>query len=520
MNKKILPFLASLSLAFFLSACGDDDSSSSVGILCLDNENCLEDDIESSDSDGDESSSSVKATSSSSAKNAGSSSSAKEDDSSSSGKKDGSSSSEKKDGSSSSVKKDESSSSAKADGSCSSAKKDESSSSKKDDKSSSSEVKSSSSSVASSSSVSSSSSEEPESSSSVQMKITYLSDTPNAADLEVSGDTLFAVFQRYEVGADGYSAIFNDPGLLAMYKLSDGTLLDTIPLLTKNPQAVKVVKGDVYVGTQGEYNASWGIDADENRGIEKIDLKKKKSELWVSGTLLGGGVYMMDVDPISGKAVVAVYKAYQNVPVVEVDLTDKSVRRIDGVVDASGGIYFDRKGELFYIGERGFIDWDTYEMGSMVAYSYNGLKLHALYDDEMGYQPASIAVAGGEVFVYISDYANAGKLYWIEDEDISDNSLQFSTDTKIVTVNDKICVLDRKGKGSISQVNPSTKKVAWQKAIDAENPYDIVAINGSEAWVAMYNTAEIRRISLSTGAEVSGSIDTKEFSAKKIVPAE
>ena len=504
MNKKILPFLVSLSLALFLSACGDDGSSSSgLGIECLDNEDCLDEESSSSE---EESSSSVKIKSSSSSVKG--KSSASKDKSSSSVDEDESSSSKDK----SSASKDKSSSSAKKDESSSSANKDKSSSSAKKDDSSSSKGKSSSS--------ESSSSSEPESSSSVQMKITYLANTPFAADLEVSGDTLFAVFQRYEVGADGYSAIFNDPGLLAMYKLSDGTLLDTIPLLTKNPQAVKVVKGNVYVGTQGEYNASWGIDADENRGIEKIDLKKKKSELWVSGTLLGGGVYMMDVDPISGKAVVAVYKAYQNVPVVEVDLTDKSVRRIDGVVDASGGIYFDRKGELFYIGERGFIDWDTYEMGSMVAYSYNGLKLHALYDDEMGYQPASIAVAGGEVFVYISDYANSGKLYWIEDEDLSDNSLQFSTDTKIVTVNDKIYVLDRKGKGSLSQVNPSTKKVAWQKAIDAENPYDIVAINGSEAWVAMYNTAEIRRISLSTGAEVSGSIDTKEFSAKKLEPAE
>ena len=523
MNKKILPFLVSLSLALFLSACGDDSSSSSgLGIECLDNEDCLDEESSSSE---EESSSSVKIKSSSSsvkgkssASKDKSSSSVDEDESSSSKDK----SSASKDKSSSSAKKDESSSSANKDKSSSSAKKDDSCSSVASSSSkgkSSSSVASSSSKPKSSSSESSSSSE-PESSSSVQMKITYLANTPFAADLEVSGDTLFAVFQRYEVGADGYSAIFNDPGLLAMYKLSDGTLLDTIPLLTKNPQAVKVVKGNVYVGTQGEYNAAWGIDADENRGIEKIDLKKKKSELWVSGTLLGGGVYMMDVDPISGKAVVAVYKAYQNVPVVEVDLTDKSVRRIDGVVDASGGIYFDRKGELFYIGERGFIDWDTYEMGSMVAYSYNGLKLHALYDDEMGYQPASIAVAGGEVFVYISDYANSGKLYWIEDEDLSDNSLQFSTDTKIVTVNDKIYVLDRKGKGSLSQVNPSTKKVAWQKAIDAENPYDIVAINGSEAWVAMYNTAEIRRISLSTGAEVSGSIDTKEFCAKKLEPAE
>jgi hypothetical protein len=487
MNKKILTLLASMSLAFFMSACGDDNSSS-TGVDCLENESCLDDDLSSASDD--ESSSSVKGKSSSSEKAKSSSSVKKDEKSSSSEKDEKSSSSEKKD-----------------DKSSSSEKKDESSSSE--------EVESS------SSEAESSSSEEPESSSSVEPKVTFLAETPFAADLEVSGDTLFAVFQRYEVADDGYSAIFNDPGLLAMYKLSDGTLLDTIPLLTKNPQAVKVVKGNVYVGTQGEYNAAWGIDADENRGIEKIDLKNKKSELWVSGTLLGGGVYMMDVDPVSGKAVVAVYRAYQDVPAVEVDLTDKSVKKIDGIVDASGSVYFDSKSELFYIGDRGYIDWNTYEMGPMVAYSYNGLKLSALYDDAMGYQPAGFGVIDGEVFVYISDFANAGKLYWIEyDEeeeayDISDESIQFSTDTKLVTVNGGLYVLDRKGKGSISKVNASAKAVAWQMAINAENPYDIVAIDGSTAWVAMYNTAEIRKISLTDGSTVS-SIDTKELSAKKI----
>ncbi|MBO6075937.1 MAG: hypothetical protein J6P15_02235 [Fibrobacter sp.] len=492
MNKKILTTLAALSFAFYLGACGDDNSSS-ASIECLDNENCLDEDLSSSSEDDD---------SSSSAKSS-------KDKSSSSVKKDGKSSSSEKATSSSSEKKDDkSSSSTKDDKSSSSEKKDEKSSSSEKVESSSSEAVSS-----SSDAPVSSSSAEPESSSSVEPKVTYLANTPFAADLEVSGDTLFAVFQRYEVGSDGYSAIFNDPGLLAMYKLSDGTLLDTITLVTKNPQAVKVVKGNVYVGTQGEYNASWGIDADENRGIEKVDLKKKKSELWVSGTLLGGGVYMMDVDPISGKAVVAVYKAYQNVPVVEVDLNDKSVKRIDGVVDASGGIYYDRKGELFYIGDRGSIDFDTYEMTPMVAYSYNGLKLSALYDDEMGLQPAGIAVINHEVFVYISDFANAGNLYWIDGEDISDDKIQFSTDTKIVEVNGGLYVMDRKGKGSISKVNTSAKKVAWQKSIESENPYDIVAIDGSTAWVAMYNAAEIRKISLTDGSTVS-SIDTKELSAK------
>ena len=463
--KQSLAALATASLVFGLVACGSD-SSSATDIECLEDENCLEEDS----SDSKEESSSAKANSSSSSAKKNSSSSSVSSDSKTS------SSSTGKDVSSSSVSSKESSSSVEE----------------------------------------SSSSSEEESSSSVELKVTYLAETPYAADLEVSGDTLFAVFQRYEVGDDGYSAIFNDPGLLAMYKLSDGTLLDTITLVTTNPMVVKVVKGNVYVGTQGEYDpVTWGIPADENRGIEKVDLKKKKSELWVSGTDLGGGVYMMDVDPVSGKAVVAVYKAYQNVPAVEVDLASKSVKSIDGIVDASGSVYYDRKGELFYIGDRGSYDFTTYEMTPMVAYSYNGLKLSALYDDEMGYQPAGFAVINNEVFVYISDFANAGALYWIDGEDISDERIQFSTDTKIVTVNGKLYALDRSGKGSISNINTSEKTVNWQQPINAENPYDVVAIDDNSAWVAMYNTAEIRKISLGDGSTIS-SIDTKEFSAKKV----
>lgn len=264
MNKKILTLLTAVSFAFFMSACGDDNSSG-ASVDCLDNEECLDDEIDSSDSDDAKSSSSVK-----------------KDDKSSSSKKDEKSSSSTKDESSSSVKDDSSSSvnsssSAKDDKSSSSEKKDDESSSseKKDEKSSSSEK------VESSSSEPpvSSSSEEPESSSSVELKVTYLSETPNAADLEVSGDTLFAVFQRSY--SDGSSLLKYENGLVALFKLSDGTLLDTIPLVTKNPQAIKMVKGSLYVGTQGEYNPdTWGIDADETRGIEKIDLKKKKSELW------------------------------------------------------------------------------------------------------------------------------------------------------------------------------------------------------------------------------------------------
>ncbi len=491
MNKKILSLLASVSFALFMSACGDD-SSSSASIECLDNESCLDDEDLSSDSDDAKSSSSAK-----SSKNK-SSSSVKKDEKSSSSEKVTSSSSEKKDEKSSSSTKDE-----------------KSSSSTKDDKSSSSEKVES-----------SSSSEEPQSSSSVELKVTYLSTTPNAADLEVSGDTLFAVFQRYTLSDDGYTALFNDNGLLALYKLSDGTLLDTIPLVTKNPSAVKVVKGNVYVATHGEYNESWGTDADDNRGIEKIDLKKKKSELWVSGTALGGGVTLFEVNAKTGKGYVAIDKYYGSVPVVEVDLASKSVKNIDGVTDATGGFFMDASGKL-YIGDRGFMDWETYEMGNMNVRVYDGTKLTAMFKDldpdtyeGFMYQPAGISVVGADTFIYISDYSS-GKLYWVVDDGgekgVCDDvdAIAFSGDTKIVTVNGKLYVLDRKGKGSISNINVSAKAVNWQQPFESENPYDVVAIDNNSAWVAMYNTAEIRKISLGDGSTIS-SIDTKEFSAKKV----
>ena len=538
MNKKILPFLASLTLAFFLGACGDDSSSSSgLGIECLDNEDCLDEEESSSSEEVSSSSVKVKSSSSSakgksSASKDKSSSSVEEDESSSSKVKSSSSakkdeSSASKDKSSSSAKKDESS--ASKDKSSSSAKKDESSSSNGKSSSSvasssskqksSSSVASSSSKPASSSSVVSSSSV-PESSSSVQVKITYLSDTPNAADLEVSGDTLFAVFQR---SVPGKTVEFPEPGLLAMFKLSDGTLLDTITLVTKNPQAIKMVNGSLYVATQGTYNSAWGTDADENRGIEKIDLKNKKSSLWVSGSALGGGAYMMEVNAKAGKIYAVVNKGldaegYTSMPVVEVDIASKSVKSVGAIRDGSGSLYYDTDKKLLYIGDRGFMNWDTYDVGDMALFSYDGTKLVALTDEYSYFQPYSIAVAGGELFVYISDYLN-GALYWFEDGDYSDERLQFSADAHIRSINGKIYVLDRSGSGSISQVNPSSKTVAWQKAINAENPYDIVAINSSEAWVAMYNTAEIRKISLSNGSTIS-SIDTKEMSAKKVEPVE
>lgn len=170
--------------------------------------------------------------------------------------------------------------------------------------------------------------------------------TPNLVDFEVSGDTLFALFQRSENYA------YPVPGLLALYKLSNGDLLDTIKLAKKNPMAMGFAKGKLYIASQGEYNADGGTDADDKRGIEVVDFDKKKTSVVVDGEKLGGGVYAFAVDP-EGVAFAAIYKGFGDVPVVKVDLSEKSVKKISDIADAEGSLYFDDVDGVLYVGDRG-----------------------------------------------------------------------------------------------------------------------------------------------------------------------
>lgn len=182
-------------------------------------------------------------------------------------------------------------------------------------------------------------------------------------DFEVSGDTLFALFQRRVYDAEAFITSFPKPGLVAMYKLNDGALLDTIPLKTKNPTAMQFVDGRLCVATMGEYNDAWGTDADANRGIEVVNVAKRKSAVAVGGDVLGGGVYGFVADASAGVAYAAVYKGFGNVPVAKVDVdaaldcedddcVAASVTVLDSVVDAEGSLAFDATAGLLYIGDR------------------------------------------------------------------------------------------------------------------------------------------------------------------------
>lgn len=218
--------------------------------------------------------------------------------------------------------------------------------------------------------------------------------SPNLADFEVSGDTLFAVFQRYISeydSAGNWTGTSYPKGLLAMYKLNDGALLDTIQLATSNPSAVKVVKGNVYVATMGAYNASYGTDADDERGVEKVDLSKKSSELYVSGKKIGAGVYNFVADYEAGVAYAVAYKGMDmttyatEAPVVKVDLASGSVETIKGIDDAEGGLAIDAATGILYVGDR------TY--GAEAIYAYNGKEVTKVPSAaEKALAPYSIAI--------------------------------------------------------------------------------------------------------------------------------
>ena len=482
MNRKILTLLTAASFAMFFSACGDDNSSSSTGpsITCEDTDDCLDDDENLSSSDDEE-----PASSSSKKDDAKSSSSVKED-------KGESSSSAKED------KDDDKSSSSTA--------KEESSSSEKTESSSSENVSSS-----SEEAIDSSSSEEPaESSSSEEVKpVEYANTTPNLADLEVSGDTLFAVFQRQN--AD-YSITHN--GLLAMYKLSDGTLLDTIQLATQNPSAVKVAGGNVYVATAGAYDASYNLPADENRGIEKVDLSKKTSSLYISGTKLGGGVQDFVVDKKNKKGYAAIYLAYGSVIVAEIDLASGSVKTVSDIKDASGSLEFDEENSTLYISDR-FMDWNTGDMHIGV-FAYKNGTLTAVSDaepDEEIRMPYSIKAIKGVPYVFVSDFYT-GALY-VDYADSESDGIDFYQDSKLAAVNGELFLMERGEAATIAKINTADGSTAWQSIASGKNPYDIVAASSTTAWVAYYGSPVLELISTSNGSSVK-LVDTKEFCAVKV----
>ena len=175
--------------------------------------------------------------------------------------------------------------------------------------------------------------------------------SPYVADIELDDGSLYVLMQRYT--QDENYVVTYPKGLLAIYDASTGDLKDTIQLKSKNPSNVAVIGGNVYVATHGEYNAAYGTDADSKRGIEKVNVSKKKSELLISGEDLGGGIASMVVD---GEVVyVSINLGYdENYAAIQalkkVDISAKKVDDVEGFSDMSGSMVIDDG--LLYVGDR------------------------------------------------------------------------------------------------------------------------------------------------------------------------
>lgn len=196
----------------------------------------------------------------------------------------------------------------------------------------------------------------------------------NAVDLEILGDTLFVLIQRYTFDSETFSTAYPSSGIVAMYSTDSKKLLDTISLKTKNPQKMKFAGKDLYVASQGPYNESYGTDADSLRGIEKIDLKKLKSKILVSGKELGGGVYNFVVDSENNLGYVTIYHSFGDVPLKQINLEDGSIETIEGIADAEGGLAFDNANNTLYIGDRTYGNEKVYtwQNDSLETLDYQG----------------------------------------------------------------------------------------------------------------------------------------------------
>ena len=173
--------------------------------------------------------------------------------------------------------------------------------------------------------------------------------SPYVADIELNDGKLYVLMQRYMLDPATWATTY-PKGLLAIYDASTGDLKDTVQLLKKNPTAMTFFDGSLYVASQGEYNAAYGTDADEERGIEKVNLAEKKSELIVSGKTLGGGIYAFAAEHGIGYA--AIYKSYGDVPLAKIDLAAKTASTVEGIADAEGSLAV--KGGVVYVGDRSF----------------------------------------------------------------------------------------------------------------------------------------------------------------------
>ena len=124
------------------------------------------------------------------------------------------------------------------------------------------------------------------------------------------------------------------------------------------------------------------------------------------------------------------------------------MKMLEGIADAEGSLAVNEKG-ILYAGDR----------SKNVVYTYDGKKVKTAYDESRGLSPYSIAFGTEETFVFVSDFSS-GKLFWmVEDDLVADKkALDFDADSKVISADGEIYVLERTNAGSISKLDAKGKE--------------------------------------------------------------
>ena len=101
----------------------------------------------------------------------------------------------------------------------------------------------------------------------------------------------------------------------------------------------------------------------------------------VDGKKLGGGVFSMALNSDDGIAYVAVYEAWGTITLAQVNLSDKSIKKIKGISNIIGSLAYDSDAETLYIGNDDYF------------YSYKGDKVEKIENAAKdALQPYGIAI--------------------------------------------------------------------------------------------------------------------------------
>lgn len=163
--------------------------------------------------------------------------------------------------------------------------------------------------------------------------------SPYAGDMELVDNSLYVLLQR----RDGYA-----PGLASLILEIDtdsDAVVDTFATNFKNGFGMAYYDGALYVSNPG--NAFVSGDG----GVEKVDLSTGDVTTIVTEDDLAGNPNHI-IHKSGSVFYVTNYVGWQDVQVVELDVSDGSTTIVPGVTDAFGSIVYDKDYHRLYVGER------------------------------------------------------------------------------------------------------------------------------------------------------------------------